>query len=71
MAKIVTEDKTSIQVVLPIQAKEHLEAIARERSTKGKKVFISDLVRDALKTVYGGDVSYDVDRGGDRRNTSE
>lgn len=71
MANITTEDKTSIQIVIPKEAKEYLESIAEQRSLPGKRVYISDLVREALKLAYNGDVNFEVDRGGYRERKPE
>lgn len=76
MANIVSGDKTSIQFVLPKSAHEVMSKLAEERTRANritednpKKVFISDIIRDAISIYFqelGIDIDLSVDRGGYR-----
>lgn len=70
MASITREDRVSIQFVLPKEAHQALMAYAESQSTSEQKVFVSDLIRNALtEYMKARDVqlNLEVDRGGDRR----
>lgn len=75
MARITKEGMTSIEVVIPEIAKLRLDELARERTPpKGRKVFASDIVRQALTEYFskiGESVDFNVDRGGDRRQQDD
>lgn len=73
MARITDKSKTSIEFVIPIAGKEELEAEAARLTTKDKRVFTADIIREALEEYFASrqrNVSFEVDRGGYRERAS-
>lgn len=70
MANITRKDRVSIQFVLPKEAHQELMAYAAANGTPEKKMFVSDLIREALTDymkAHGVDLDLEIERGGDRR----
>jgi hypothetical protein len=73
MARITNKAKTSIEVVIPVTGKQELIAEAERLTTDDKEVFTADVVRVALQEYFERrqrEVSFEVDRGGNRRPNS-
>lgn len=68
MARITREDRTSIQVVIPKDAKKKIDEKAAALTVeRGEKVVAADVVREALEAFIDQGVDFGVTRGGDRR----
>lgn len=64
-----TAGKRTLQIVMPEDTYEGLQDYALRLSTPEKSVFVSDVVRMALKEYFAPrdeDLNFDVDRGGYR-----
>jgi len=64
-----TTGKRTLQIVMPEDTYEGLQDYALRLSTPEKSVFVSDVVRMALKEYFAPrdeDLNFDVDRGGYR-----
>ncbi|MBI1282474.1 MAG: hypothetical protein GC179_30385 [Anaerolineaceae bacterium] len=64
-----TAGKRTLQIVMPEATYEGLQDYAMRLSTPEKSVFVSDIVRMALKEYFAPlheDLDFDVDRGGYR-----
>jgi hypothetical protein len=64
-----TAGKRTLQIVMPEDTYEGLQEYALRMSTPEKSVFVSDVVRLALKKYFAPldeDLNFDVERGGYR-----
>lgn len=64
-----TTGKRTLQIVMPEDTYEGLQDYASRISTPEKSVFVSDVVRMALKNYFAPldeDLNFDVERGGYR-----
>jgi hypothetical protein len=67
-------NKRTLQIVMPEAAYEAMQEYARTLSTPDKTVFVSDIVRKALREYFGKidpELDFDVDRGGYRGHKPE
>lgn len=68
-----TPNKRTLQIVMPSETYAAMQAHVAERSKEGTRVFVSDIVREALRSYFtaaGMTLNFDVDRGGYRGRKS-
>lgn len=67
----VSEGNSSIEFVLSKKAHQSIKDLAQELSSTDEKVFVADIVRDALAeyfTKYGREIDFGITRGGYWKN---
>lgn len=69
-----TANKRTLQIVMPEQAYAAMQDYARALSTSDKTVFVSDIVRNALREYFDKldlELDFEVDRGGYRGSSQQ